>query len=704
MKDPDKTKEQLIAELEAMREQIHGFEQKERRRGSALRLLSKVSRGLDDQGFPRGMWDWYPRKDHVIIYRQIEERGKTVTLITRYKSDIIFEGKWEEIVHADDLNALMEDLNSVLAGKDKYPVFCFRTKHTANVPERVMAISYSRESDFIIGTYMDPTGFMELIENLTKEPELSKDFVEGQLKNCFPPRDPNELVVAVMWDILVNEILEDYPHVTELINNTVLPYYEKIASYLTRCGLLLETRSIQLEFLVAAIWHFHGAVFQDWGYSDCLVSPTLARLLGLPESKGYYSKHDLPWLEEANSEGFEEMFFDDFMGSTWTPRKRPIMSKLIKINTGKTTTELMIIQMTEEYDPPGHIGRWGIVCNPREIEQNAELGGRLIEYESKAMRDALEKAGKVAKLDTTVLITGESGSGKEYVAKYIHKHSNRIPEDYFAIDCASIPPELAESELFGYEEGGHSQAKAMKPGLLEQANDGTILLDEIGDLPLSLQPKLLRFFDTKKFVRVGGTRKSEVTVNARIIAATNTDLEQAVQSGTFRRDLFYRINEFRIEVPPLRDRPEDIPILVREFLNQIQREMRPPRDLKVDPGELQKLIGHDWLGNVRQLHDVLTSSSILAEGSQLRIDLPKSGAKQETGSALGWKWNVGFPPDKKLEDLAKDMKRALIDEALRQAAGKKTEAARLLGISRDSLNKQMKTLGISSVRKTHSPE
>ncbi len=193
------------------------------------------------------------------------------------------------------------------------------------------------------------------------------------------------------------------------------------------------------------------------------------------------------------------------------------------------------------------------------------------EYPSKAMRETLAKARYAAAKDSIVLLLGESGSGKDYLARWIHAHSRRCNGPYFSINCAAVPHELAESELFGHEAGAFTGARGRKRGLLELAEGGTLLLNEIGELSLSLQSKLLTFLDTKSFLRVGGERS--VHVNARLMAATHRDLEEEVKSGRFLQPLFYRLNVFSIELPPLRRRSEDIPILVKEMLARLATEM-----------------------------------------------------------------------------------------------------------------------------------
>ena len=244
------------------------------------------------------------------------------------------------------------------------------------------------------------------------------------------------------------------------------------------------------------------------------------------------------------------------------------------------------------------------------------------EYPSKAMRSTLKSAILAGKSATTVLLTGESGSGKDYLARYIHDHSDSATGPYFSVNCAAISEGLAESELFGHERGSFTGAVGRKRGLLELAQGGTLLLNEIGELSLPLQSKLLTFLDTRKFTRVGGEK--EITANARIIAATNRDLEKEVEEGRFRKDLFYRLNVFSITAPPLRERREDIPILVQEILSKLPSEMEIDETPTIDASPMIAFQRHDWTGNVRELRNVLERALIHSPGKQLDIMAKKS--------------------------------------------------------------------------------
>ncbi len=241
-------------------------------------------------------------------------------------------------------------------------------------------------------------------------------------------------------------------------------------------------------------------------------------------------------------------------------------------------------------------------------------------YPSKAMKVALGEARLAASTDSIVLLQGESGSGKDYLARWIHDHSRRAAGPYLAVNCAAIPGELAESELFGHERGSFTGAHGRKRGLLELAEGGTLLLNEIGELTLSLQSKLLTFLDTRSFVRVGGEKN--IRVNARIIAATNRSLETEVAEGRFLSPLLYRLNVFSIHVPPLRDRLEDLPALLEEIISRLAAELQLTSLPAIDPASVIALARYHWPGNVRELRNVVERSLILSHGREVERDAP----------------------------------------------------------------------------------
>jgi PAS domain S-box-containing protein len=337
----------------------------------------------------------------------------------------------------------------------------------------------------------------------------------------------------------------------------------------------------------------------------------------------------------------------------------------------------------------GIVGLCGISRNITERKRVVpHADAAVADYPSKAMRRTLRQALQAAATDSTILLLGESGSGKDFLARHIHDNSNRADGPFFAMNCAALAQELAESELFGHEAGSFTGARGRVRGLLELAEGGTLLLNEIGELPATIQAKLLSFLDTKTFCRVGGRKTIEV--DARLIAATNRDLKAEVDEGRFRQDLFYRLNVFSVTVPPLRERKEDIPMLVEEIVAELATELRLTSAPAVDAEVLEQLTGYKWPGNVRELRNVLEHGLILSPGSKLTIE-PMAG---EAFDATEWYWTVGFPPPESINEAVNNMRRRMIAEALRRSGGNKQEAARLLGISRFSLRRQMQTLGM----------
>jgi PAS domain S-box-containing protein len=315
-------------------------------------------------------------------------------------------------------------------------------------------------------------------------------------------------------------------------------------------------------------------------------------------------------------------------------------------------------------------------------------------YPSEAMRATMSEARSAAASDGTVLLQGESGSGKDYLARWIHDHSKRAPGPYFSLNCAAISKELAESELFGHERGAFTGADRRKRGLLELAEGGTLLLNEIGELPLSLQSKLLTFLDTRSFLRVGGEKS--VSVNARIIAATNRSLDEEVAEGRFLSALFYRINVFGISLPPLRDRIDDIPVLLNEIMRRLADDLQLTQLPYVDPALVIALGRYDWPGNVRELRNALERALMLSDGHSLSLTLPSGKASSED-----WSHVSSFPAhDATLHDVTDEVIKSLILEALRRCEGNRRCAARTLGIARDSLYRYMKRFGIMGENQT----
>jgi PAS domain S-box-containing protein len=300
--------------------------------------------------------------------------------------------------------------------------------------------------------------------------------------------------------------------------------------------------------------------------------------------------------------------------------------------------------------------------------------------ESSGLKRVLKQVEDVAATDATVMILGETGTGKELIARAIHELSPRRDHAFVRLNCSAIPSGLLESELFGHEKGAFTGAIAQKIGRLELAHRGTFFLDEVGDLPLELQPKILRALQEKEFERVGGTRT--IPVNMRLVAATNRDLAKMVGAGQFRSDLYYRLRVFPITIPPLRERREDIPLLVRYFLASHSKRMG--RHIETIPSEtMQALAKWRWPGNVRELENFIERSVILSQGSVLRAPLVELEAAEEPAGSS----------DSKLEAAEREHILRVLRECHGMIGGAKGAAERL-GLKRTTLNSKMKKLGI----------
>jgi two-component system nitrogen regulation response regulator GlnG len=358
-----------------------------------------------------------------------------------------------------------------------------------------------------------------------------------------------------------------------------------------------------------------------------------------------------------------------------------------------------------------HDMRQVVSYQPLLESEDYELG---IVGRSEAMQQVFKMIGQVAGTDATVLITGESGTGKELVARAIYHHSNRSTQPFLAVNCAAIPEQLLESELFGHERGSFTGATMQRVGKFEQCNGGTIFLDEIGDMTPATQTKILRVLQSGTFERVGGN--AALKADVRVIAATNKPLEEAVAARQFREDLFYRLNVVRIHIPPLRERREDVRLLVNYFLKKLARDQQsPPKS--VSSGVIKSLEQYHWPGNVRELENVIRRALVVAKGDAILLsDLPTEVAG--TGSPAAASTPTAAPlaaasadtgvtdvillarrlfqwarKDPKLK-IIPAVERELVIQALRETNGNQVQAAKLLGITRATLRKRIEKFEI----------
>jgi DNA-binding NtrC family response regulator len=319
-----------------------------------------------------------------------------------------------------------------------------------------------------------------------------------------------------------------------------------------------------------------------------------------------------------------------------------------------------------------------------ENRQLREALGQRYQFEniigrSAAMQEIFATVTRVAPSRATVLLCGESGVGKDMIARAIHQHSPRKDRPFVKINCTAIPENLMESELFGYEKGAFTGANISKPGKFESAHTGTVFLDEIGDVPASIQVKLLRVLQEREFERLGSNRTQHTDV--RVVAATNVDLRAALENGTFREDLYYRLNVVPMNIPPLRERKEDVPYLVEHFAEKFGGT--------ISEGAMERLLAYHWPGNVRELENVVERSVLLAQGPRveagdIRIDTTQRA--RPAGAA-----SDHFLPEGMTLD---EYEQSIIREALKRANGNKSQAARLLGLTRNALRYRLTQMGM----------
>ncbi len=310
---------------------------------------------------------------------------------------------------------------------------------------------------------------------------------------------------------------------------------------------------------------------------------------------------------------------------------------------------------------------------------------------SQQLKSVLGMVERVADSPTTILITGESGTGKELIAQLIHHKSSRCDSPFIKVNCAAIPETLLESEFFGYERGAFSGAVTSKPGRFELANGGTLFLDEIGEISREMQVKLLRVIQELEFERVGGIKT--IKVDVRLVVATNLDLGVAVESGRFRQDLFYRLNVVPIHLPPLRERPDDIPPLVHHFINRYNKRLN--RQIKgITPEAMSVLVRHAWPGNIRELENFMERSILLSSSNMLTIDSFPNLNSQDTDHKT--EQPNGTTLHEIIQNETERLEKQLLENALRETHGNVTRAAKILGLSRKGLQLKMKRYSLQS--------
>jgi two-component system response regulator AtoC len=360
----------------------------------------------------------------------------------------------------------------------------------------------------------------------------------------------------------------------------------------------------------------------------------------------------------------------------------------VKLHTGNGMEKLVVMRTTQMFDDGGHL--CGVVATIKDITEESAPQKREVIAESAAMRDVLNFVRRVAASEaTTILLEGENGTGKDLVAKTLHYQSLRQAEPFIAINCAAIPDSLLESELFGYEKGAFTDARAQKRGIFELADRGTLFLDEVGEIPLMLQAKLLRVLEEQSFRRLGGLK--DIQLDLRVVAATNKNLREAVKEGAFRQDLYFRLNVIQILIPPLRERAEDIVPLTKFFVEHYNRKFKRNIEGLTDSAA-QLLLYHDWPGNVRELRNAIERAMILEESSMITsASLPIAISRPEGDAAH----DIAIPAAAPSDGMSlEDNERSLLVRALEKTSGNQTQAARLLRVTRDTLRYKMKKFNL----------
>lgn len=318
-----------------------------------------------------------------------------------------------------------------------------------------------------------------------------------------------------------------------------------------------------------------------------------------------------------------------------------------------------------------------------------------LSYPSPAMQRVAVEVNSAAESDATILFLGESGTGKDYLARYLHEKSLRSSGPFMAINCAALSPQLVESELFGYEAGAFTGAGSRKRGLLELAEGGTVFLNEISELSQPLQAKILSFLDTLSFTRVGGEKS--LAVNARIVAATNKDLHRLVLEGAFRKDLYFRLSVFPIMLPPLRERIEDLEILVEHIMLDLIRKMTIPEPLSISPSAIEKLGRYRWPGNIRELRNVLERAVIICDQKRITsrdVKILPEGYLSRPGDETLMA-HLSLEDGFNLQEWLRKGEKTIVEKALRGCSGNVTQAARRIGLTREQLKYRIRSLGIA---------
>jgi DNA-binding NtrC family response regulator len=423
------------------------------------------------------------------------------------------------------------------------------------------------------------------------------------------------------------------------------------------------------------------------GYDIVLVDLYMSQVDGLALLRAALAKHPDTIVIVMTGNPSVETSVEALRQGAWDYLPKPFSAQHLQIAVGRATHTVLVGQETREQQSEG--------------ERTASPGDRVtLLGNSPAFHRAIELARRVSPTDASVFITGESGAGKELIAQFIHQHSRRSSRPFVALNCAALPEALLESEMFGHRKGAFTGAVRDKPGLLETANGGTLFLDELVDMPKSIQAKLLRVLQDGVVRRVG-SETTDAVVNVRFIAATNGDPEAAVQAGTLREDLYYRLRVVPIQVPALRERPEDIPLLAEYFLSTywVRHRKKGEAFPKLSEGAIQTLRSHPWRGNVRELQNVIEHVAVLAEpGAIIRSDELPLAAEARTAPAAGPSSLISTTLDESYhvarERVIGQFELQYLTWLLNRAGGNMSKAARIAGVDRTTLYRLMERHGL----------
>jgi transcriptional regulator with PAS, ATPase and Fis domain len=692
MNEHRNSKRELDRELEMARKRVTELEAALKELRGALPLSKSCNEdvSLHDSGLDYVAWQWDVPAGEVFLQPGRIKQGGFINETNRTKISL---KEFEELIHHEDLTRLRKMLGNSADGMQSgsyleiighagsgawrwVKIASFKNElddqgRIVNVAGVILRLSELCQTDSewaaqtLVQNYRMLGQFEDTLEHSSEAIQKAEEFVAEQ-DQCL---------------VMAREVLKNNESLREVYKERGQNVYQ-----------LFKT-------LAPAGWDCIFMMDSTMKYK--YVHPMMAWRLGLPPSE--YVGHS----EDEFLDGAQELTHPELRQRLL--KEGYVHRQVRRVVDGKARFfDEVLVCTVDSQDQLEEI--WGISRDATESRIGFQSHGSIkTEPKSKAMSEVYERAARAATQDSLVLLTGESGSGKDYIAKWIHDHSARSQGPFLSINCARITEQTAESQLFGHERGAFTGADSRKRGLIEQAANGTLLLNEIGELPLDLQARLLTFLDERSYQRLGGEQL--VRPNVRIMAATNRDLQDMVNAGTFRQDLFFRLNVFHIPVPPLRKRKADIPELVTEMLADKASDFGLKAVPPLDEGVMEDLCDYSWPGNIRELQNSLERGLLVNAGPTIRLlDLfperatqarPKRARLADSPQTKhsedhAWLESIDFPHGEgwTYNEVVRDFKLSLIKEALRRTGGNQTQAAKMLGMgTRFALRRQMETLG-----------